>query len=119
MKRIRTELSVEIDDVFVVRRLGRSVEGWCAGCGGAEVQAPGTSRSQVVGDTNGFAYRVKAGSAGDRGGIKTGDGFPDSTPRVRRGAIARGRPPMMLWEGDPGRRRAGAAVGRSARRPST
>jgi hypothetical protein len=28
-----TELSVEIDDVFVVRRLGRSVEGWCAGCG--------------------------------------------------------------------------------------
>lgn len=33
MKKIRTELSVEIDDVFVVRRLGRSVEGWCAGCG--------------------------------------------------------------------------------------
>ena len=32
-KRIRTEWSVEIDDVFVVRRLGRSVEGWCQGCG--------------------------------------------------------------------------------------
>jgi hypothetical protein len=31
-KRIRTECSVEIDDVFVVQRLGRSVEGWCAGC---------------------------------------------------------------------------------------
>jgi len=32
-KRIRTESSVEIDDVFVVKRLGRSVEGWCTGCG--------------------------------------------------------------------------------------
>ena len=31
-KRIRTECSVEIDDVFVVRRMGRSVEGWCPGC---------------------------------------------------------------------------------------
>ena len=35
MKKIRTECSVEIDDVFVVQRLGRSVEGWCPGCGGA------------------------------------------------------------------------------------
>ena len=33
-KRIKTECSVEIDDVFVVQRLGRSVEGWCAGCSG-------------------------------------------------------------------------------------
>ena len=34
-KRIRTEWSVRIDDVFVVRRLGLSVEGWCTGCGRA------------------------------------------------------------------------------------
>ena len=32
-KSIRTEWSVEIDDVFVVKRLGRSVEGRCPGCG--------------------------------------------------------------------------------------
>ena len=31
-KEIRTECSVEIDDVFVVKRRGRSVEGWCSGC---------------------------------------------------------------------------------------
>ncbi len=31
-KRIRTECSVQIDDVYVVERSGRSVEGWCAGC---------------------------------------------------------------------------------------
>lgn len=31
-KKIRTECSVEIDDVFVVKRRGRSVEGWCSGC---------------------------------------------------------------------------------------
>ncbi|MFN2480137.1 MAG: hypothetical protein ABR554_01460 [Pyrinomonadaceae bacterium] len=67
---------------------------------GAEIQAPSTSRSQVMGDTNGYAYRVKAGSASDRGGIKSGDSFPDSTPWMRRGAINRDRPPMMLWEGD-------------------
>ncbi|MCA1643362.1 MAG: hypothetical protein LC785_15765, partial [Acidobacteria bacterium] len=56
---------------------------------GAEIQAPSTSRSQVMGDTNGYAYRVKAGSASDRGGIKSGDSFPDSTPWMRRGAINR------------------------------
>ena len=32
-KRIRTECSVEIDDVYVVKRVGRSVVGWCTGCG--------------------------------------------------------------------------------------
>ena len=31
-KEIRTECSVEIDDVFVVKRRGRSVEGWCSRC---------------------------------------------------------------------------------------
>lgn len=31
-KEIRTECSVEIDDVFVVKRRGRSVEGWCSSC---------------------------------------------------------------------------------------
>jgi len=31
-KRIRTKCSIEIDDVFVVQRLGRSVEGWCQAC---------------------------------------------------------------------------------------
>jgi len=32
-KRIRTQCSVEIDDVFVIQRLGRSIESWCPGCG--------------------------------------------------------------------------------------
>jgi hypothetical protein len=31
-KSIRTECTVEVDQVFVVRRSGRSVEGWCAHC---------------------------------------------------------------------------------------
>ena len=31
-KRIRTECNVEIDDVYVVQRVGRSVQGWCEGC---------------------------------------------------------------------------------------
>ncbi len=36
--------------------------------------------SPVLGDTNGWPARLKAGSASDRGGLKTGDGFPTATP---------------------------------------
>ena len=53
-----------------------------------------------MGDTNGYGYRVQAGSASDKGGIKTGDSFPGNTPWIRRGGINRDRLPMMLWEGD-------------------
>jgi hypothetical protein len=45
-KRIRTECSVEIDDVFVVKRVGRSVVGWCAGCGQAATLV--TSEDAVI-----------------------------------------------------------------------
>ena len=45
-KRIKTECSVEIDDVYVVKRVGRSVEGWCAGCGRAATLV--TSEDAVI-----------------------------------------------------------------------
>jgi hypothetical protein len=82
------------DEVYIVndvRVLNRA---------GAVIQAPGTSRSQTMGDTNGYEYRVKAGFASDRGGIRSGDSFPTNTPWIRRGGPTRDRPPMILWEGE-------------------
>ncbi len=62
MKRIRTELSVEIDDVFVVRRLGRSVEGWCAGCGGTATLVTPEDAAMLTGIETRAVYRlVEAG----------------------------------------------------------
>ena len=39
--------------------------------------------SPVMGDTNGFPARVKAGSASSTGGLMTGNHFPTSTPWIR------------------------------------
>jgi len=68
---------------------------------GRELQVPSSDRSQVMGDRNGYGYRIKAGSASDLGGIRSGDMFPSNTPWARRSAAAdRDRLPMVLWEGD-------------------
>ncbi len=48
-KRIRTECSVEIDDVLVIKRVGRSVEGWCAGCGRATTHVTPEDAAMLIG----------------------------------------------------------------------
>jgi hypothetical protein len=61
-KRIRTECSVEIDDVFVVKRVGRSVEGWCAGCGCAATLVTPEDAATLTGTGARSIYRlVEAG----------------------------------------------------------
>lgn len=57
-KRISTEYSVEIDDVFVVQRLGRSVEGWCAGCGGTATLVTPEDAATLVGTGARSIYRL-------------------------------------------------------------
>jgi hypothetical protein len=53
-----------------------------------------------MGDTNGHSERVQAGSRSDKGGLKSGDAFPDSTPWDRTGSsIMADHPPMLLFEG--------------------
>lgn len=61
-------------------------------------------QSREVGDRNGYTYRVRAGSASQAGGIRTGDKFP-ATPTQRAGTVSQDSLPMLLWEGDlvPGR----------------
>jgi len=58
--------------------------------------------SPVMGDTYNQAGRIQAGSAGDRGGLKTGDSFPSDTPWLRGTPIdpARDWPPCSVWEGE-------------------
>jgi hypothetical protein len=58
------------------------------------------SRSSVMGDINGYAGRVQAGSASSTGGLRTGDPFPTSTPWVRSGDLMHDRPPMQMIEVD-------------------
>lgn len=61
-------------------------------------------QSREVGDRNGYTYRVRAGSASQAGGIRTGDKFP-AIPTQRAGAVSPDSLPMLLWEGElvPGR----------------
>lgn len=58
--------------------------------------------SRVMGDTEGFSYRVEAGSRSTNGGIKSGDRFPSSTPWTQLTAptTSRDYPPYEVWEGD-------------------
>ena len=57
-KRIRTECSVEIDDVFVVERLGRSTEGWCAGCGRTQTHVTPEDAAMLTGTGTRAVYRL-------------------------------------------------------------
>ncbi len=61
-----------------------------------------TPRSPILGDTNNLPNRVQAGSASNKGGIRTGDVFPHQAPWVRQLPLLRERdyPPMAVWEGE-------------------
>lgn len=54
----------------------------------------------VMGDTNGFSARVRAGSASQNGGLRTGDSFPVDPPYQRQEGLQLNRPPTLLWAGN-------------------
>lgn len=62
------------------------------------------AQTVVMGDVNGHPERVQAGSrdcpGSCKGGLKSGDAFPDSTPWDRSGSnMMADHPPMILFEG--------------------
>lgn len=57
-KSIRTECSVEIDDVLVVNRWGRSVEGWCSGCNSETTLVTPEDAASLAGMGARFVYRL-------------------------------------------------------------
>lgn len=59
--------------------------------------------SEIMGDTNGFPFRVQAGSASLKGGLKTGDMFPYANPWILDPNLispSRNYPPLRAWEGE-------------------
>ena len=57
-KSIRTECSVEIDDVLVVNRSGHSVEGWCSGCNSETTLVTPEDAAALTGMGARFVYRL-------------------------------------------------------------
>jgi len=49
---------VEIDDVYVVKRVGRSIEGWCAGCGRAATLVTAEDAAMLTGIGPRAIYRL-------------------------------------------------------------
>jgi hypothetical protein len=68
--------------------------------GGVSVRFMPILDSRIMGDVNGHSGRVRAGSAGDQGGLRTGDRFPSQEPWVRGAAPGVDTLPMLLWEGE-------------------
>ncbi len=62
--------------------------------------AEGLVESAVHGDVSVDPGRVRAGSAGPNGGLRTGDRFPTATPWVNAGAPTPNTFPLALWKGD-------------------
>ena len=63
------------------------------------------ARSRVMGDSNGFSQRIRAGSGrsifGGNGGFHEGDSFPvGGRPWAHASAPGGDQPPLMVWEGE-------------------
>lgn len=57
-REIRTECTVEIDDVFIVKRRGRSVEVWCSGCRGQATMLTPEDAATLSGTGARSVYRL-------------------------------------------------------------
>jgi hypothetical protein len=63
-------------------------------------------KTKIIGDVGDNLYprdnppRIKFGSAGDNGGLRSGDKFPNEQPWERKSAFKTDQPPMLLWEGE-------------------
>lgn len=61
----------------------------------------GFARTKVYGDTQGFPDRIRAGSAGATGGLRTGDYAPSANVLMpQAGAGLADQFPLKLWEGE-------------------
>ena len=56
-------------------------------------------RTRIMGDTNGWSGRLRAGSRSTRGGLTTGDQYPSSNPWQYSGRTYSDRLPELVWQG--------------------
>ena len=78
---------------------------WLLTGDGINGRGPVTNRrsltSVVMGDeANQEVPRIRAGTAGPSGGLRTGDSFPTHKPWILTGTPSANRLPMLLWEGE-------------------
>ena len=60
-----------------------------------------TLTSIVMGDANNQEVpRIRAGTAGNNGGLRSGDQFPTKEPWKQVGTLSKNRLPMQVWEGE-------------------
>ena len=60
-----------------------------------------TLTSIVMGDaSNQEVPRIRAGTAGNNGGLRGGDRFPTNEPWRQVGTLSKNRLPMQVWEGE-------------------
>jgi hypothetical protein len=60
-----------------------------------------TLTSVVMGDANNQEVpRIRAGTAGNNGGLRSGDQFPTKEPWKQVGTLSHNRLPMVVWEGE-------------------
>ena len=57
------------------------------------------AQTKTMGDTNGYTERVQAGSRSDKGGLKSGDGFPSEPPWNTNSPLHDEYPRMELFRG--------------------
>jgi hypothetical protein len=67
---------------------------------GTLLQSAYADQTATMGDTNGFPARVQAGSRSDKGGLKTEDAFPSSTPWEINTPAHDTYPRMVLFRGN-------------------
>jgi len=89
------ELDGKRDEVFITVRAQRFRRDGAPTGPGTQLVTP------VMGDVNGLPGRVRAGSASDLGGLRTGDSFPTDEPHRRTTPLAVERvvPPFEAWTG--------------------
>lgn len=56
-------------------------------------------RTRIMGDTNGWSGRLRAGSRSRRGGLETGDQYPSVNPWQYSGRTYADRLPELVWQG--------------------
>ena len=58
LKTIKTEVRIDLDDVRLVERRGRSVEGWCSSCGETVILVTAEDAAMLAGLDARSVYRL-------------------------------------------------------------
>lgn len=88
------------DEVFIVAEVAQYADSALLN-GRRPLTMRRTLTSIVMGDANNQEVpRIRAGTAGNNGGLRSGDQFPTKEPWKTVGTLSNNRLPMVVWEGE-------------------